>query len=109
MYKKRKRIIGDIDLNTSVEGETIEQQISRMINNGEPIESVKEGLYTKPSDGVKYGTDIRGDKWDKALDTVEKMEDYRTRMKVVKEDESGIDGGEETPNNHSKSGSEGSI
>ena len=52
-----------IDINNSVEGESIEQQIVRMLNKGAPIEDEKIPIYTKPSEGVVYGTDIRGDKW----------------------------------------------
>lgn len=79
-----------MDINESVEGETIENQISRLINDGGTIDSEKIPIYTKPSENVLYGTDIRGDKWDKAIEVNEKINeniDKIRKMKVVKNNE----------------------
>lgn len=73
MYKIPNRTVTTLDVNTSVEGETIEQQIERLVNNGEVIGDEKEMIYTKPSLGVVYGTDIRGDKQEKAIEMTEKV------------------------------------
>ena len=62
MYKIPRKTITSIERNESIEGETLEMQIQRMINNGEVLGEEKEMIYTKPSEGVVYGTDIRGDK-----------------------------------------------
>ena len=68
MYKIPKKTITSIERNESIEGETLEMQIQRMINNGEVLGEEKEMIYTKPSEGVVYGTDIRGDKQEKAIE-----------------------------------------
>ena len=73
MYKIPKRTATSIERNESIEGEPIEQQIQRMINNGEVLGEEKEMIYTKPSEGVLYGTDIRGDKQEKAIEMTEKV------------------------------------
>ena len=44
-----------------------------MINNGEVVGEEKEMIYTKPSEGVMYGTDIRGDRQEKAIEMTEKV------------------------------------
>ena len=73
MYKIPKRTSTSIERNESIEGETIEQQIQRMINNGEVLGEEKEMIYTKPSDGIVYGTNIRGDRQEKAIEMTEKV------------------------------------
>ena len=73
MYKIPRKMITSIERNESIEGETLEMQIQRMINNGEVLGEEKEMIYTKPSEGVVYGTDIRGDKQEKAIEMTEKV------------------------------------
>ena len=73
MYKIPKKTITSIERNESIEGETLEMQIQRMINNGEVLGEEKEMIYTKPSEGVLYGTDIRGDRQEKAIEMTEKV------------------------------------
>lgn len=97
MYKKILKQPTSIDINTSVEGETIEQQITRLINNGGEIENAKIPIYTKPSDGVIYGTDIRADKWDKAIETNERINagiDRIRELKKLHNEQKGDDGEE---------------
>ena len=76
MYKIPTKTITTIERNESIEGETLEMQIQRMINNGEVLGEEKEMIYTKPSEGVVYGTDIRGDKQEKAIEMTEKVAQY---------------------------------
>ena len=84
MYKIPKRTQTSIDRNTSIEGETIEQQIQRMINNGEVLGEEKEMIYTKPSDGIVYGTNIRGDRQEKAIEMTEKVAANVMRRRELK-------------------------
>ena len=88
MYKIPTRTITSIERNESIEGETLEMQIQRMINNGEVLGEEKEMIYTKPSEGVVYGTDIRGDKQEKAIEMTEKVAQdvmrERLRRKLIK-------------------------
>ena len=65
---------------TLVEGERIELKIDRMTQNNEPIGDSAPLIYTPRKDGVVAAYDIRTDKWDIALDAMEKVN--RTRGKV---------------------------
>ena len=90
MYKVPKRTPTSIEKNDSIGGDPIEVQIQRMINNGEVLGEEKEMIYTKPSDGVVYGTDIRGDKQEKAIEMTEKVAHdvmRRRELKALKEKE----------------------
>ena len=63
-----------------VEGERIELKIDRMTQNNEPIGDSAPIIYTQRKDGVIAAYDIRTDKWDIALDAMEKVN--RTRGKI---------------------------
>nr|DAQ38322.1 MAG TPA: hypothetical protein [Microviridae sp.] len=65
---------------TLVEGERIELKIDRMTQNNEPIGENAPLIYTARKDGVIAAYDIRTDKWDIALDAMEKVN--RTRGKI---------------------------
>lgn len=65
---------------TLVEGERIELKIDRMTQNKEPIGDSAPLIYTPRKDGVVAAYDIRTDKWDIALDAMEKVN--RTRGKI---------------------------
>ena len=84
MYKIPRKTITSIERNESIEGETLEMQIQRMINNGEVLGEEKEMIYTKPSEGVVYGTDIRGDKQEKAIEMTEKVAQDVMRRRELK-------------------------
>lgn len=84
MRAKRKYDISvyntSISMNTSFEGETIEEKIERIVNNGEPISDASPLLYTERKDGVKPEFDIRTDRFDIAIDKM----DYASRMNTAK-------------------------
>jgi hypothetical protein len=63
-----------------VEGERLELKIDRMTQNNEPIGDSAPLIYTPRKDGVIAAYDIRTDKWDIALDAMEKVN--RTRDKI---------------------------
>lgn len=63
-----------------VEGERIELKIDRMTQNNEPIGDSAPLIYTPRKDGVIAAYDIRADKWDIALEAMEKVN--RTRSKI---------------------------
>lgn len=65
---------------TLVEGERLELKIDRMTQNNEPIGDSAPLIYTPRKDGVVAAYDIRTDKWDIALDAMEKVN--RTRGKI---------------------------
>lgn len=55
------------------EGETIEKKVERIVENKEPISDGAPIIYTEKKDGVLPQFDIRTDKWDIALDAMDKV------------------------------------
>lgn len=60
-------------VNKAYEGESIEQKIERIVNNNEPISDGAPIIYTERKDGVMPEYDIRADKWDIAIDAMDKV------------------------------------
>lgn len=58
---------------TTYEGETIETKVNRIVNNGEPITDGAPIIYTERKDGVLPEYDIRTDRWDIAIDAMDKV------------------------------------
>ena len=54
------------------EGISIEEKIRRVVNNNEHITDAAEIIYTERKDGVLPAYDIRNDKWDTAIDGMDK-------------------------------------
>lgn len=63
-----------------VEGERIELKIDRMTQNNEPIGDSAPLIYTPRKDGVIAAYDIRTDKWDIALEAMEKVNQTRGKI-----------------------------
>ena len=60
-------------INNSVEGETIEMKIERITVNKEPITDGAPLIYTERKDGVLAGYDIRTDRFEVAIDAMDKV------------------------------------
>ena len=73
MYNKNKAQKTTIKLNTSYIGETIEQKIRRIVNNKEPISDGAPLVYTDRRDGVNPGHDIRTDRFEIAVEAMDKV------------------------------------
>jgi len=58
--------------NTSYVGETLEAKIFRMMNNKEPIGDAVPLTYTAREEGVGAEYDIRTDRWEVAVDGMDK-------------------------------------
>lgn len=71
------------DINESVEGETIETKVERIMNNKEPITDGAPTIYTERKEGVIPEYDIRTDRFDHALD----MTDSITKQALLKRKE----------------------
>lgn len=72
LYKTIRPTHGGIKRNETVEGLPVERMWSQLKDN----QSVgglegKELMY--PQEGIPYGTDIRGNKWDEAINQTEKV------------------------------------
>lgn len=59
-----------LEVNDSVEGETIETKIERIVENNEPISDGAPLIWTDRKDGVLPAYDIRTDRFDLAIDAM---------------------------------------
>lgn len=68
-------------------GESIEEKVERVVNNGEPITDGAPIIYTEKKDGVMPEYNIRTDRFDVAMDAVDKMNKARIaqREKIAKD------------------------
>ena len=73
MYKKRAQQKTSIVLNNSLEGETIEHKIDRIVNNKEPITDGAPLVFTERKDGVLPAYNIRTDRFEVAIDAMDKV------------------------------------
>lgn len=62
---------------TTYEGETIEQKVRRIVENKEPISDGAPIVYTEKKDGILPQYNIRTDKWDIALEAMDKVQASR--------------------------------
>nr|QJB19278.1 MAG: hypothetical protein [Microvirus sp.] len=87
MYKKTEYGTSNLDINESTVGETIEMKVERIVNNGEGVEDGAPSIYTERAMGIMPEYDIRTDKWDLALDAMDKVhkQDVRKRMTSIEE------------------------
>lgn len=74
MYKQSKPRKTTIKRNESYKGETIEQKIFRITNNKEPISDGAPIIYTDRKDGVLPAYNIKTDRWDTAIDAMDKVD-----------------------------------
>ncbi|AXH73654.1 MAG: hypothetical protein [Microviridae sp.] len=65
------------------EGETIEDKVIRLIQNKEPIKDGIPIIFTDRKDGVNAAYNIRTDRWEIAVDAMEKID----KIKAAKRDE----------------------
>lgn len=59
------------------EGENIITKIARILDENEPIGDGAPLIYTKKQDGVKPEYDIRTDKWDIAMQAMDRVAAYK--------------------------------
>lgn len=68
MYKTQIKV-------TPVEtGESIEEMVRRITANNEPIEASAPMIYTEKADGVRPEYDIRTDRFELALEAIDKVQ-----------------------------------
>lgn len=73
MYKVRKADKTSLTVNSSYQGETLEQKIERIMNNNEPISDTAPLIFTERKDGVLPEYDIRTDRFEVAVDAMDKV------------------------------------
>ncbi len=100
MYRKVSYVRSKIEGVEKLEGETIEQKMERVIDNGEPITDGAPEIFTERKDGVGAAYNIRTDRWEIACEAMDKVagssqakreEKSKADMKVVKDEESSTD------------------
>lgn len=70
MYPKVKIVKSKIKINESIEGETIETKMLRMVQNNETTTDNAPLLYQERGEGVPHGYNIRTDRFDVALESM---------------------------------------
>ena len=70
-------------------GESIEEKVTRVVDNNEPIEDTAPMIYTERKNGIQQEYNIRADKWDIAQDAMQQVNDGKRKMianKIAKSD-----------------------
>ena len=100
MKNRLKAEPSGIFINESLEGETIENRVRRITLTKEPIEESAPIIYTARKDGTAPQYDIRTDKWEVAIDAMDKVAQQhltnRTLRVVGKKEGTEQQGGETT-------------
>jgi hypothetical protein len=93
MYRKTEYGTSNLEINESTVGETIEMKVERIVNNGEGVEDGAPSIYTERAMGILPEYDIRTDKWDLALDAMDKVhkQDVKKRMTSIEERQKALD------------------
>ena len=86
MIPKRVTPTRNLQSVETFEGETIEKKIERITVNKEPITDGAPIIYTEKKDGVLPGYNIRTDRFDIAIEAMEKAERIRTAKRAEKVD-----------------------
>lgn len=75
MYRIKKELKSKttIKRNSSVEGETIEKKIRRIMMQGEAIEDGAPLIFVEEKDGVPHETNIRTDRFDLAVEALDSL------------------------------------
>lgn len=73
MYRKIKATKTTIKGMTPIEGEPIEEKMRRILNNKEPISDGAPIIYTERKNGVRPEHDIRTDRFEIAVDAMDKV------------------------------------
>lgn len=94
MYKNNPRNTTDIDFNTHEKAETLEEKIERFIYGGESMDDqVAPMIYTERKDGVGAGYNVRTDRFEVAVEAMDKVNKSRVatsenkHLKVVKDND----------------------
>lgn len=77
MKRARKKYKAKFGFLPTYEGESIEKKVRRVVENKEPITDGAPIIFTEKKDGVLPQFNIRTDKWDIALDAMDKVQANR--------------------------------
>ena len=83
MYEKTQTTPTSIECDNAYKGVSIEEKVRRIAENNEPIDDSSQLLYTKRKDGVNADYNIRTDRWDVAIEAMDKV----SKAKIAQRDE----------------------
>ena len=83
MYDKTTPETTKIEGENHYKGECIEEKVRRLSENKEPIEDSSPLMYTNRKDGVNADYNIRTDRWDVAIEAMDKV----AKAKIAQRDE----------------------
>lgn len=86
----------DIVANDFYEGDTIETQMERVMQNKESIESTSPIIYTEKTAGVEPQYDIRTDRWEIAQNAMNSVDKSRREQERQKEASKSAEGTKNT-------------
>ncbi|UIB81447.1 hypothetical protein [Flyfo microvirus Tbat2_116] len=95
MYKQIRAKTSSIKVNESYEGESIEDKVHRIVNNGEPISDSSPRVFTERKDGVKPEYDIRTDRFDLAVEATDKITNHKLAKREERQALRAVKGGDE--------------
>lgn len=72
----------ELVVNDSIEGESIELKIERLIENNEPISDSAPIIYTERGEGVLPQYDVRTDRFELAIDAMDKVSSSHVAKRV---------------------------
>lgn len=73
MYQTKKPVKTTLKVNKAYQGESIEKKVFRISNNKEPIKDGAPLIYTDRKDGVQPGYNPRTDRFDVAIEAMDKV------------------------------------
>lgn len=73
MYPRIRYEKTTLEVDASYEGERIEQKVQRILNEKEPIKDGAPIIYTDRKDGVQPSFNIRTDRFEVAIDAMDKV------------------------------------
>lgn len=91
MYKTIVARPTKISRNESIQGETIEEKIERVVNNQEPITDGAPIIYTERMEGVRPEHNIRTDRWEVAIDAMSAVDRTHQAKRKDKNDAKIVD------------------
>ena len=98
MYIVREYHNTGFNVNNSVEGETLETKIERITTNKEKITDNAPLIFTERSEGVPAGYNIRTDRFEIAIEAIDKSlkskiarSESKATMEIVRDDISGAE------------------
>ena len=83
MYDKNTIIATTLDCDNAYRGESIEEKVRKISENNEPIDDSSPLMYTNRKDGVNADYNIRTDRWDIAVEAMDKV----AKAKIAQRDE----------------------